>query len=96
MALQGCFAGEGSCTTPPVTTSDGRVLIHLVPAFVGEVQVFLRSSSGGSYLYTCESPPPATGCSRVVETGRAGTYRVEVVFAPDSQGAVFVEVVTPS
>jgi hypothetical protein len=96
MALQGCFAGEGRCTTDPVTTSDGRILIQLVPAFVGEVHVFLDARHGSDYVYTCHAPTAQLTCSRIVETGVPGTYSVTVEFGPATQGAVFVEVVTPS
>lgn len=96
LILQPCLAGGGECVTPPVTTSDGRIFVQLLPAYVGVAHVYVEGDHGPrKYAYSCHSPP-AMDCSKLIDVGRPGTYVLVVTFDARTTGALLVEALSPS
>lgn len=93
--LQPCVAGQGRCDAPPVTTQDGRIFLQIYPAYAGAAYVYLERPGPPMLLFSCDVPL-GTGCSKMVDTGRAGTYNVFVEFHPAAQGILLLEAASPA
>ncbi len=79
IGLLPCFAFEGRCASEPISTSDGRIFIHVIPVYLGVTNVFVDGIGFHQHISTCKSPDSDT-CTYLVETKRAGTYIVTVEF----------------
>lgn len=91
-----CFAFEGECSSGPVGTSDGRILIQVFPFYVGSTHVFVHGPGFPvRHVGACDSPS-FEACTYMVETRRAGVYIVTVEFGPTTNGGLLLEVLTPA